>query len=319
MFFELFTLNPAIPRSGSGTIPGMASAPVPAATVIVARAAPSGFEVFLVRRPDRTSWGGAHVFPGGRLDDADLDPAWEGECDGAEAIAAAVPDDIGAARGFALAAIRETFEEAGVLIARTRDGAVVGPRNTPADLLAEARAAVHGQASPFHTVCRERGWRPALDFLLPWSRWITPAVEGRRYDARFFFAHAPAEQHARHDGSETVESTWLTPADAMRLHRAGTITLVPPTMRTLVELSAASSLDAVKLLDHHPSDAILPRIFPDDPNPTMAMPGDQRYDGPSTVRLSAPTRLTQLGGRWHFVDRLPAAAGDRPPGASPGS
>lgn len=192
------------------------SNPRPAATVVLVRPAPVGFEVFLVRRHDNVAFtGGAHVFPGGRVDDAD-------------ALAGAVSP-------FHAAAIRELFEEAGVLLAR-RDGEFVSIGDEDERFRRYRADLTHRRLTLLDLLEHER-LRIADDALAPFANWVTPEVETRRFDTRFFLAVAPDEQSAAHDEHETTEGVWIAPADALARCLRGDIALPPPTWTTLRALS----------------------------------------------------------------------------------
>ena len=181
----------------------------PASTVVLLRPSPSRFDVFLVRRADSVAFmGGAHVFPGGSVDPGDrlVDP--NAACDGVEAAIARMPDvDPGTAIAHHVAAIRELFEEAGVQLARGPAGAK----------------------------------RLALDALAYFAHWVTPDIEIKRFDARFFAALVPEGQEPSHDSREASASGWFDPTDAVARCRAGEIALPPPTWTTLRTLERFSS------------------------------------------------------------------------------
>lgn len=218
-----------------------------AATVILLREAPGEGppEVLLLRRHARSGFAAtAWVFPGGTVDPADLrlPPAY---WDGLDPAAAApvVGRDPEVTLGLFVAAVRETFEEAGLLLARHADGRavdlhdpeVVRLRRTLAERPRQTEVAV-----AFDAWVVETGLVLDLGALTPLSRWITPQQEPRRYDTIFFLARAPGGQIAAHDQVETTESRWLTAADALSAHAEGEFRLVYPTIHTLEELAGFS-------------------------------------------------------------------------------
>lgn len=214
-------------------------APRDAATVLVLREGDGGPEVFFVRRNAGASFmGGAYVFPGGRLDAADCDPDVPCDLDAAEAARRLGEDDPARARGLHVAAIRECLEESGILLAT---GAVADETS------AALRRALEGRApQPIGPALRAAGVTLAARALVPLSRWVTPKLETRRFDARFFLARAPERVgHAAHDGSETVASAWLSPREAIERARRREIVLAPPTWRTVESLLGARSVDEV--------------------------------------------------------------------------
>lgn len=203
-----------------------------AATVLLVRDEPlphggTALEIFMVRRHTRSGFvGGHHVFPGGVVDDDDRDPQWVERCRG--------PFD-----PFAVAAIRELLEEAGVLLAAHRgtgaEVAIGGARVT-----AMARA-VHEGKQRFLDACREEDLDLRVDDLALWSHWITPEGEPRRYDTRFFVAAAPADQEAIHDDLELTDGTWGTPGHFLEQHKRGEIQMILPTVASLRSIETLSN------------------------------------------------------------------------------
>ncbi len=220
--------------------------PRDSATIILLRdRAGGGFELFLMRRHRaQTFMAGAHVFPGGSLAAGDCNPLLVGGFSGAGAQRLLQEPGLSAetAVGLFLAAIRETFEEAGVLIARDASGDMV-------DLTDPARAArfavyrreLQEERLSLEALAEGEGIRYAPDLLVPYAHWITPTIEPRRFDTRFFLARLPEGQVALHDSRELTQSCWLTPADALREHAAGRIVLMPPTLVTVAELAGFSA------------------------------------------------------------------------------
>lgn len=231
---------------------------LPAATVVLARVVPDlgqgAFEVYLVKRNGRSGFmAGAHVFPGGRVDE----------------------DDHGFdADAWAVAAIRETWEEAGVLLARPESGLPLATRG-PVDAVAARIAA----DEPFGHALRATGLVPAVDELVPIGWWITPEAEPKRFDTRFFFAVVPPSQRdaAGVDGGEVIEGAWLTPRAALDAYTARALTLAPPTMVILEELAAHATVDAVRAA-RWPLQAVRPILGDEDGRLVLALPGDPRHE-----------------------------------------
>ena len=278
----------------------------PASTVVLLRPAPPHLEVFLVRRDDNVAFmGGAHVFPGGRVDAGDHLEQPELVCDGVAAAAARLPDLPAAdAVAFHVAAIRELFEEAGVLLARTGAGALVAiDRGLDARYEEDRRALAAGEVTLADIARRER-LRLALDTLALFAHWVTPAIETRRFDTRFFLALAPGAQHAAHDNRETTHGEWITPSAALAQCRAGTIALPPPTWTTLRMLERVATVEAAW---EWARTSTVPTVQPGfeerpDGSRLVLLPGDPtqpRVDGFDV----AETRFVLSGGRW-----APAAA-----------
>ena len=220
--------------------------PRPASTVVLLRPSPARFEVFLVRRSDSIAFmGGAHVFPGGRVDPADRIRNAQSLTDGAESSAARM-SDLASDEGIAhhVAALRELFEEAGVLLAR-RNGRLVTIDGDSHSRFAAHRHQLLAGATSFADIVGGEGLRLALDELTYFAHWVTPEIEIKRFDTRFFVARIPEGQTPVHDDGETIHSEWLDPAEAIERSRQEVIALPPPTWTTLGALSKFDSIDAV--------------------------------------------------------------------------
>jgi 8-oxo-dGTP pyrophosphatase MutT (NUDIX family) len=272
-----FHIKPSVLRMSDSAV-----IPVPAATIVPVRErAPGGeLEVLLLRRRRGASFmADAFVFPGGRVE----------------------PEDAGAAA----AAIRELFEEAGVLLA------------TP-PLEAARRAAwrerlLAGEVR-FTAFMAGEGLTLATERLRPWARWITPSVEPKRFDARFFVAAVPADQEPSCDAQETVSAAWLTPAEALARGRRGELRLPPPQVVTLLELlpyaaAGLAGLAAAAAAREHVERAVLPRLAQVEGRLTVLLPWDPDYatlgagearPTPAAERpAGAPRRLTLEGTAWN--------------------
>ncbi|HTU73706.1 MAG TPA: NUDIX hydrolase [Trebonia sp.] len=216
------------------------AAPRNASTVMVVRDAPAGgVEVLMLKRPVAMKFaGGAYVFPGGSVDNADFGPTgWQGPS--AEEFGrrlGATPELAGA---LVRAAVRETFEEAGVLLAGTPDGAVEVPEGPgwEAD-----RAALNQGALSLAGLLDRRGLVLRAGLLTPWARWITPLAEPRRFDTRFFAAALPPGQQVTAHAAEADKIVWIRPDDALAAARRGEMSLLPPTATTLGEFALASGV-----------------------------------------------------------------------------
>lgn len=217
-----------------------------AATVVLLRDGANGPEAFLLRRVRGMPFaGGMTVFPGGAVDagDADADIAWSGPPPAAWSGPLSADEPL--ARALVCAAVRETFEESGVLLAGRAPntvGTVMGP-DWEAD-----RVALEDRRLSLAGLLARRGLALRADLLRPWAHWITPEGEGRRYDARFFVAALPAEQATRDVTGEAERVEWVRPADALAQVDRGERAMMPPTLVTLAEVAAyrtvADVLDA---------------------------------------------------------------------------
>jgi len=235
----------------------------PAATVLLLRPDPSGregFEVYVIRRAATMTFGGMYAYPGGsvdpgdsetRLDWAGPEPAWWEERLGLPA---------GPAQGVVCAAAREVFEEAGVLLAGPHPGEVVG--DVSGDEWEVARQALVNRRTGFADLLRDCRLALRSDLLLPWSRWVTPEFEPRRFDTYFFVALLPAGQRPRDVSGEADHTMWIRPADALARAEAGEIAMLPPTMITLAEVGACPDLAALPAAaaSRDPATPIMPRV-----------------------------------------------------------
>jgi glyoxylase-like metal-dependent hydrolase (beta-lactamase superfamily II)/8-oxo-dGTP pyrophosphatase MutT (NUDIX family) len=214
--------------------------PRPAATLIPVRDGAHGIEVFMLRRSDRANFApGAYVFPGGRVDAVDRGADAAALCAGMDDAAASRELDIAdGGLAFRVGAIRECFEEAGLLFARgarAKVGDELLAIDTPAAIAEyiDLRRRLNAGELAFTDLCRERGLQLACDRVVYLAHWITPMGLPRRFDTRFFIAVAPPAQTPLHDGSETVEHVWITPGQAMARQQRGDFTLMFATGKTL--------------------------------------------------------------------------------------
>jgi 8-oxo-dGTP pyrophosphatase MutT (NUDIX family) len=211
----------------------------PAATILLLRDGTAGLEVFMVVRHHAIDFAaGALVFPGGRVEDSDHALAERSaDCPN--------PDGLDAAEmAFRVAAIRETFEECGVLLARPRQTDRLIDAATLQRVEQQHRAALNAGAIGFDSVLGSEGLVPAADLLVHFAHWITPAHQPKRYDTQFFLAEAPAEHLAVHDGTEAVDSIWITPAEALSGAETGRFKLVFATARNLEKLGRSATVAA---------------------------------------------------------------------------
>jgi 8-oxo-dGTP pyrophosphatase MutT (NUDIX family) len=253
-----------------------------AATVLLLRPAAARFEVFLVERSRAVAFmPSAWVFPGGRVDPADALPGHPGIVGGRAGAALGLPPD--EARAVLVGAVRETFEESGIWLGERR----------PDDAL---RAALCRREQPaaLADVLAASGARIDLDRLIPWSRWITPTAEPRRYDT-WFFAAIGGEGDGVHDAGETVASRWFPIDAAVAAAERGDLPMAPPTWWTLRQLAALPDLDALpaREADLRPITPILEEVGG---ALGLVLPGHPRH--PDPARTGLPASITFGQGRW---------------------
>lgn len=203
----------------------------------------SAFEVYMLRRRRTMQFAaGAYVYPGGSVDsrDADTEIAWAGP--GVTQWADWLGATIEQARGLVCAAVRETFEESGVLLAGASPQDTTVP---PEAELEPGRLALLGRSLSLAGLLAKHHLVLRSDLLKPWARWITPELEGRRYDTRFFTAVLPDGQRPWEIHDEADELAWLPPASVLAAAANGEAALMPPTAVTLSELAACADVDAV--------------------------------------------------------------------------
>ncbi|GAA1480934.1 NUDIX domain-containing protein [Gordonia sinesedis] len=224
--------------------PARDTAPAPlrdAATVVLVRDGDAGIEVFLQRRVKQMAFaGGMTVFPGGGVDprDADADLAWTGPEPQWWAERFATSEQT--AQALVCAAVRETFEECGVLLASSVDGVFADPAALRAD-----RQSLVDKSLSFAGFLATHGLVLRADLLRPLAHWITPQNEKRRYDTRFYLAAVPAGQEPDGETSEADTARWVRPQDALDAWRAGRHFLLPPTWSQLTDLAGFETVDAV--------------------------------------------------------------------------
>jgi 8-oxo-dGTP pyrophosphatase MutT (NUDIX family) len=219
--------------------------PLPAATVMLLRDGPAGMEVFMIVRHDKSDvHAGALVFPGGRVDPEDYELAHDRTAcppqDGVDAAMAALR----------VAAVRETFEECGVLLARERSEEGLVSADRLREIEAAHRSAMMRGERTFGGVLTAEDLVLAPETLVYFAHWITPERRPKRFDTHFFLAPAPPDQVAVHDGHEAVDSVWIAPKAALEAATAGTYDLRFPTQMNLQKLGrqrfSAAAMDAAR-------------------------------------------------------------------------
>jgi 8-oxo-dGTP pyrophosphatase MutT (NUDIX family) len=275
--------------------------PRDAATVLLLRDDPkAGLQVFMLRRhSDSAVLGGAYVFPGGKLDAADAQVADQHLDQSAQRLQQLLAEPALTpvqAKALYVAALREAFEECGVLLAQSPGGL--------SGVLEDIRQKISDGMHLTELV-------PSFDLTLqtlsmvPFTRWITPkrpSVMNKRFDTRFFLASVPAGQLALHDNVEATDSEWLSPKQALQDYWDGRIDLAPPQIMSLVQLSRCDNV--AKALQHageRPPPTIEPEPYDDENGRTICYPGDPRHSQ-SQRAMPGPTRLRYVKGRFEPLE-----------------
>jgi 8-oxo-dGTP pyrophosphatase MutT (NUDIX family) len=253
--------------------------PLPAATVTLVRDAPRGLEVLMLQRSHSLKFmPGVYVFPGGGLDAADGAPEMGELCVGLEDDAAS--RTLGVESGglaYWVAAIREAFEEAGILLAYDAPNRVVDLNGASAERYKAHRHTLDGRGkhAEFGKILRAERLRLATDKLHYFGHWITPVVVPRRYDTRFFLAIAPEGQEAHHDEHETIAHRWLRPQEALDAREE--LGLRFPTIKTLEQFAQCATTAGLEteLAGKRVVRPLLPRMTADG---RTLLPGDEGYD-----------------------------------------
>ncbi len=249
--------------------------PRAAATMMLLRQKPAEFEIFMMVRHDQIDFAsGALVFPGGSVDVSDRELLGRPEL----FTTGGISDPT--LLGLRVAAIRETFEESGILLARPQGSQELVSVGRASQVEATHREALCEGKIKFAQMLAEAKLVLALDLLVPYAHWITPAGLPKRFDTHFFLALAPADQVGAHDGRESVDSVWVSPRAALEGAASGRFKLLFPTTRNLIKLgtqpSAAQAIAAAR------SDRIvtvLPQILTEGGRRKLKIPAEAGYDG----------------------------------------
>jgi 8-oxo-dGTP pyrophosphatase MutT (NUDIX family) len=276
-----------------------------AASLLLLRDGLAGPQVYMVRRHSRSPFlPNAHVFVGGRLDGVDLAPELQACCRGRSAADAAARLELDGPRavGLYVAAIRECFEEAGVLLACSEQS---GDAPLPPTAALEAmRRRLVDEDAPLAALLAEHGLVLPLDRLRYLDRWLTPEIEPRRYDTRFFVCRAPEEQQPSWDTHEMSAGGWLTVEDALQRNLRRELMLAPPTLTLLERLRGQRSVQEIlAVAPDAPVPCTLPRLLSGAEQPVLLLLGDHRYDDATSA--AGPEHYVVLhDGRWERVCTL---------------
>ena len=273
--------------------------PRDASSVVLLRDGVVGLEVFLMRRANQSDvLGGAYVFPGGKLDEADTHLARTLVMDhpSQELVSrlgepALSPDT---ALALYVAAVREAYEECGVLFAHAAPVTGVAVGGAATSTPGSDGGSENGSDGRFFGRVQAPGVRLAVSGLVPWSRWVTPrqaSLMNKRFDTRFFLAAMPTAQEAVHDDHETTHSEWMTPRDALTRYWGHEFAMAPPQIMSLVQLARhASVASALAEAATRLPPTIEPEPFDEDGMRVICYPGDERHTVAQPV-MPGPTRL----------------------------
>lgn len=278
-------------------------APLPSATVVLLRDGAAGLEVCLLKRHGLSDvLGGAYVFPGGKVDRFDAEHAAQLDMDASTLAVRLGEAQLDAAQAAALhvAALRELFEETGVLLTSIEASQ------------AEAAWARLREGLSFAELVDRQRLQLHASRMLPWSRWVTPLVGGvvrKRFDTRFFVAALPDGQRAQHDGHEAVECLWLAPRAALQAYWDGAMALAPPQIMSLAHLAQHASVASVfgEARSRTPP-LVQPESFEEGGTRVLCYPGDERHSV-RTRALPGPTRLYWRAPRFEPAGGLGALTG----------
>lgn len=247
--------------------------PIASATVLLVRDGTSGLEVFMVERHHQVDFASsALVFPGGKVDVADRAAALRARSAGA----AGLDDEALALR---VAAVRETFEESGVLIARRRGRAALLAHAEVGPIAARDRAELLAGRLAFGEIAECYDLELACDALVPFAHWITPEFMPKRFDTHFYLVAAPPDQAAAHDGGESVDSLWIAVERAIEDAQAKRRSIIFPTLRNLVKLGRSRSVaEALERARREPIVTVLPHVARGANGPVIRIPAAAGYD-----------------------------------------
>ncbi|HKY92914.1 MAG TPA: hypothetical protein VJM11_17815 [Nevskiaceae bacterium] len=255
-----------------------------ASTILLLRDGAQGLEVFMVVRHQEIDFAsGALVFPGGKLANGDRDPRVAARCTGVEGLSA---DQL----ALRVAAIREAFEECGVLLARPRPGSAPLSAARLAQLGERYRTRLDRGEIGIAEMLETEDLELTCEALVPFAHWITPPVMPKRFDTWFYVASAPPEQAALHDGREAVDSVWLRPDEAVEQEKSGARTIVPATLLNVQKLGFSGSVDqALNAARTNPVVEVLPKVERREGGVLLRIPAEAGY-GVTEFFMAMPGR-----------------------------
>ena len=255
----------------------------PAATVLLIRDNNDGIEVLMVKRSKRPPFGNLYVFPGGKIDESDKAEKFSDFCIGINDEEAS--KKLGIRSGglsYWIACIRECFEEVGILLATKENGQELDLNGSEKQKFDNYRKMLLNNKINLFDICHKEGLILNLTNIEPFSHWITPEIEIKRFDTRFFIAYLPAKQKEEHDGNELTQSVWINPKKAIEKAFNGEMPMIMPTIRNLQECSEYDSgIELLKERSKFTSEdipAILPKFFKKEGQWVGLLPDDPDYD-----------------------------------------
>ena len=255
----------------------------PAATVLLVRDCGDELEVLMVKRSKRPPFGNLYVFPGGKIDESDKDLNITNFCNGLNDEQASIK--LGVNEGglsYWVACVRECFEEVGILLAKKNNGQELDLNGADKHKFDNYRRMLLENKISLFEICKKENLSLNLNNIEPFSHWITPEIEIKRFDTRFFIAYIPAKQTERHDGNELTDSVWISPKKALDKSLSGEMPMIMPTIRNLQQClefdSAQKLLEFQSKLTNDDIPSILPKFFKNEGKWVGLLPGDEDYD-----------------------------------------
>ena len=255
----------------------------PAATVLLVRDCGDELEVLMVKRSKRPPFGNLYVFPGGKIDESDKDLNITNFCNGLNDEQASIK--LGVNEGglsYWVACVRECFEEVGILLAKKNNGQELDLNGADKNKFDNYRRMLLENKISLFEICKKENLSLNLNNIEPFSHWITPEIEIKRFDTRFFIAYIPAKQTEKHDGNELTDSVWISPKKALDRSLNGEMPMIMPTISNLQQCLEFDS--GQKLLEHQSKltnddiPSILPKFFKNEGKWVGLLPGDEDYD-----------------------------------------
>jgi len=256
---------------------------IPSATILLLRDGSRDLEVFMVQRHHQVDFArGALVFPGGKVDPADREPSLREKCDGAP--------DSDDELAVSVAAIRETFEESGILLARPRPSGDLVSGEWLREIESRHRDVLNRGQTTLREIIDAEDLTLACDLLIRFAHWITPELAPKRFDTHFFLVAAPPDQVAIHDGGESVDSMWTAPSAALADADAGRCTIVFPTRLNLMKLARSHRVEeALAAARASTIVTVMPQIEQTEAGAMLRIPPEADYDVTDALLAGQPS------------------------------